>query len=278
MATLSFIFGVLSGLLGGFIVMFLVPFSALTGFRKAGVLYLVVGVGLLVLAYALGLGPALLLSLLTVNLLALFIYYRLSLPYTHLLPRDERVSVNGITTIEDAVQACQESKLLGWELVAYAQKLTATKFTYSRRNPRDSPSKAFERGRGYCQQQALALKEIYDGLGIVARPVYANRCQFPPPAEADSSLALVRGNRWLSAWFGAREHSFGHTWLRVRVGGEELDVCPGDPTNRPGSVHFEPLSEVKNLHLWLQPLTHLGSAMANLMLEKQVRWSRMHEA
>jgi hypothetical protein len=46
------------------------------------------------------------------------------------------------------------------------QNLAAKKFTYSRLNTWDTPSRAFERGIGYCEQQALALKKIYDKPGI----------------------------------------------------------------------------------------------------------------
>ena len=105
--------------------------------------------------------------------------YMLTLPLLRRLPRESRVSMDGITTIDDAVEACRRTHLQGWDLVAYAQNLTARKFTYSRLNTWDTPSSAFERGMGYCEQQALALKKIYDRLGIETRPVFAMRCKFP---------------------------------------------------------------------------------------------------
>jgi transglutaminase-like putative cysteine protease len=95
------------------------------------------------------------------------------------LPQRTHLTIDGVTTITDAVAACNRSGLTGWELVAYAQHLVARKFTYSRLNTWDSPTRAFERGRGYCEQQALALKAIYDALGIQTRPVFALRCAFP---------------------------------------------------------------------------------------------------
>src|SRR5690349_6247927 len=99
---------------------------------------------------------------------------------SHRSSTPDRTAVDGVTTLEDAVAACRDTGLRSWELVAYAQQLTARKVTYSRRTTWDSPARAFERGRGYCQQQALALKRIYDHLGVAARPVFATRCAFPP--------------------------------------------------------------------------------------------------
>ncbi len=267
----SVVLGVLCGLAGGLLVVFLSPFATITGFKTAGISYLVSGAVLLGIAYKLRLALALLLGMLMVALAAFVMFYLLTIPATRFLPQESRVSVDGVTTIEDAAAACRQSGLQGWDLVAYAQSLAAHKFTYCRRNPWDSPSRAFERGLGYCQQQALALNEIYGQLGIDSRPVYATHCRFPPPEDGGASLALVRRNRWLRAWFKGQENVFGHTWVRVRVGEQELDVCPGDPKNRPGVTHFEPLLRVKTLHPLLQPLTHLGSALANLMLEKQAR-------
>jgi Transglutaminase-like superfamily len=117
------------------------------------------------------------------------------------LPTPSRVAMDGITTILDAVAACRRSGRTGWELVAYAQQLVAHKFTYSRLNTWDTPARAFERGRGYCEQQALALKAIYDALGIQTRPVFAVRCAFPSKTEKDcdcgTSLAVYSTLRGL---------------------------------------------------------------------------------
>jgi hypothetical protein len=59
----------------------------------------------------------------------------------------------------------------------FLQHLAASKFTYSRLNTWDTPSRAFERGMGYCDQQAAALKHIYDRLGIASRPVVCHALQ-----------------------------------------------------------------------------------------------------
>jgi hypothetical protein len=63
--------------------------------------------------------------------------YLLTLPLLRRLPKQSRVSMDGITTIDDAVEACCRTQLQGWELVAYAQNLVARKFTYSRLNTWD---------------------------------------------------------------------------------------------------------------------------------------------
>jgi hypothetical protein len=184
------------------------------------------------------------------------VLYILTLPLLRRLPEEGRVALDGVLTIADAIAACRKSGLGGGELVAYAQKLAARKFTYSRLNPWDTPTRAFARGRGYCQQQALALKKIYDGLGIQARPVFATRCAFPAQTvDGMPSPARVSG----------------HTWLRVRVGGEERDVCPGSIENAPGVTQFEVLSRVRTLAPFMQPFTHLGSIIENIRRDAQAR-------
>ena len=177
------------------------------------------------------------------------VIYLLTIPLLRRLPKPGRVSMDGITTIDDAVEACRRTHLHGWDLVAYAQHLAARKFTYSRLNTWDTPSRAFERGMGYCEQQALALKHIYDRLGIESRGVLAFRCTFP--------AGVIDGIPWPGGVSG-------HAWLRVRIGDEELDVCPGSASNRPGVTHFEILSKVRMWHSWLRPFTHLGSSLENI--------------
>ena len=165
-------------------------------------------------------------------------------------PVEYQSQVDNVKTINDAVSACRSSGLSGWDLAAYAQNLTARKFTYSRRNPWDTPAEAFARGQGYCQQQALALKEIYSKLGIDCRVVYATRCRF----EAQ----MIDGQL-------SKEHVKGHAWLKVKIDGKELDVCPGSVTNIPGVVNFTVLSEVKTLSPMMQPITHIISVIGSTL-------------
>ena len=199
---------------------------------------------------------AALFSLVAVPVAGLVALFVLSIPAIRRLPKRGRTTIGDVTTLDQAAEACRRSGLRGWDLVAYAQHLTARKFAYSRRNPWDSPARAFERGLGYCQQQALALQRLYDALGIASRPVFARRCWFPP--------AVVHGIEE-PAGIG------GHAWLRVRLDGADLDVCPGDAGNRPGVVHFKVLSPVHELRPWLRPLTHLGSVAVNLWRDHMAR-------
>src|SRR5436305_1655226 len=114
------------------------------------------------------------------------------------LPEQSHVPLDGITTIDDAIEACRRIHLREWDLVAYAQHLAARKFTYSRLNTWDTPSRAFERGMGYCEQQALALKKIYGGLGIETRPVFAMRCLFPAKiVDGIPWQGKISGHAWL---------------------------------------------------------------------------------
>jgi hypothetical protein len=182
--------------------------------------------------------------------------YLLTIPLLRRLPKPGRASMDGVITIEDAVEACRRTKLQGWDLVAYAQNLAARKFTYSRLNTWDTPSRAFERGMGYCEQQALALKKIYDQLLIEAGPVFALRCKFP--------AKVVDGMPWPGGFSG-------HAWLRVRIGDEELDVCSDSVSNRPGVTHFEVLSKVRPWRPWLRPFTHLGSSIENIRRDMMAR-------
>jgi hypothetical protein len=183
-------------------------------------------------------------------------YAGLTLYSYRLLPAERRTTVDGVTTINDAVRACRESGKTGWDLVEYAQRLTARKFTYSRRNHWDRPARAFERGMGYCMQQAFALKLLYDRLGIEAWPVQSFRIR--------SSGGLVHG-------ITEPGRISGHAWLHVRVDGEVRDVCPGNEQNRPGELDFEILSPVHRFLWFSPPLWHLGCVPANVFRDVSAR-------
>ena len=188
----------------------------------------------------------LLTGLSTVGILSV---YLLTIPMLRRLPKQSHVTMDGITTIDDAVEACRRTQLKGWDLVAYAQNLAARKFTYSRLNTWDTPARAFERGMGYCEQQALALKMIYDKLGVETKPVFCMRCKFPGK--------VVDGAYWPGGISG-------HAWLRAKVGDEERDVCSGSANNTPGVTHFEVLAKVRTWYAWLRPFTHVGSSIENI--------------
>lgn len=180
------------------------------------------------------------------SMIALFVY---TVPGLRRLPKARQRSLDGVTTIDDAVRALQNSGKTGWELVAAAQALVHAKMEYSRRNGWDTAPGAFRRGMGYCQQQAMALLLILRMLGITARPVRALRCKFPP----------------------ARIHEYwdpggisGHMWLVVTIDDVEKDVCPGHPDNRPGKVHFEMLSRRTEYPPVMRVFGHIGSMILNV--------------
>lgn len=187
-----------------------------------------------------------------------FTVYLLTIPLLRRLPKQSRDSLDGVMTINDAVEACRRTHLQGWDLVAFAQNLAARKFTYSRLNTWDTPSRAFERGMGYCEQQALALKKIYDRLGIETRPVFTMRCEFPP-----KMIDGIPSPGGIS----------GHAWLRVRIGDEERDVCSGSVDNKPGVTHFEIRSKVLTWQPWMRPFTHVGSSIENIRRDMVARRS-----
>ena len=188
----------------------------------------------------------------------IFTVYLLTIPLLRRLPKQSRVSLDGVMTIDDAVEACRRTHLQGWDLVAFAQNLAARKFTYSCLNTWDTPSRAFERGMGYCEQQALALKKIYDRLGIETRPVFTMRCEFPP-----KMIDGIPSPGGIS----------GHAWLRVRIGDEERDVCSGSVDNKPGVTHFEIRSKVLTWQPWMRPFTHVGSSIENIRRDMVARRS-----
>jgi len=183
------------------------------------------------------------------SLVYLVFFLPFSVRSMRLLPAETRTSVDGVQTIDDAVSACLSSGLTGVDLVSYAQNLTSRKMRYSRRNPWDSWDRCFERGQGYCIQKGMALKRIYDRLGIESVPVQALRCSFP--AE------FVHGVREPASVSG-------HLWLRVNVGGAVYDVCPGSFSNRPGVGHFKILSPVRQVPAWTIPVLHVFSAAENV--------------
>jgi hypothetical protein len=156
------------------------------------------------------------------------------------LPHYRRSELDGVTTVDDAVEACRQSGLRGWDLVAFAQHLVYRKFTfYSTCNLWDTPARAFEHGMGYCTQYNLALKSILDRLGFRIQAVFSLKVQVADDTD----------------W------TMGHTWLRVALDGEVRDVCAGRADNRPGANHFVPLAPVWPGSPAILFLSHLGAIL-----------------
>jgi hypothetical protein len=181
-------------------------------------------------------------------ILFLLIFLPLSMRGNALLPPFAPKAVDGAVTIEDAVQACRERGGTELERIAYARSLCARKFEYSRRNPWDSPARCFERGYGYCVQQALALELICRGLGLDCWPVQAYVCAFP--------AGTVHGRP-------CPERKSGHMWLRVRSGDRIIDLCPDDAAGEIGELNFKPLSPVRRPPRALIAVLHVFSAAEN---------------
>lgn len=182
------------------------------------------------------------------TLLGIATLYFYTLPALRRLPKTKAQSLNGVTTLDDAVRYLESTGKTGWDLVAVAQKLVNAKMAYSRRNGWDTPARAFRRGQGYCHQQAMALLLILRRLDIEARPVHAFRCQFPPKHmhEYDDPGGIS-----------------GHVWLVVTIDGVEKAVCPGHPDNEPGKVHFKRLSPQREYGPTMRLLGQLGSVVVN---------------
>lgn len=191
--------------------------------------------------------------LISTGLLGITLLYLYTLPALRRLPKAKSCSRHGINTIDDAVRALRDSGKTDWALVSAAQQLVNAKMAYSRRNGWDTPARAFRRGMGYCQQQALALLLILRKLGIEARPVQALRCQFPP-----KQIHEYEDPGGIS----------GHVWLVVTIAGVEKDVCPGHPENEPGKVHFTPLSRRTNYGPCMQIFGHIGSMILNVQRDR----------
>ena len=105
-------------------------------------------------------------------------------------------------TLKEAIEVCEKSNLSGWELVEYAQCLVRSNMTYSYDNSFDMPFKAFEKGKGYCWQQAKSLQKILCVLGFNCCLVYAIRNKIP-----ETQFEGVK----------IKAHKSGHIWCRVNI-------------------------------------------------------------
>lgn len=161
-----------------------------------------------------------------------------ALPATLTLPPGLRPGIKGLTLPEAAKQLATTGET-GAALVEAARALVAERMQYCRRNSFDSPARAFQRGYGYCTQQAYALTDLLARLGIEAKAVYAFRNQLPDGTEG------------------------GHTWVRVRVDGAERDIDSLHYDAETGELTFTPLSSVKYHSPLFKWLTKWGEAAVN---------------
>lgn len=141
--------------------------------------------------------------------------------------------------IAQAANTLRESRLTGWSLIEAARKLVQERMAYSRRNSFDIASKAFERGYGYCQQQAYALADILTHLGFDARVVGAFRNRLP-----DGRVG-------------------GHAWVRVIFEDETRNIDTLFYDELIGNITFTPLSAVFDYTPAFRVLAGWGSISVN---------------
>ena len=161
-----------------------------------------------------------------------------AIPATLSLTRGRRQGLSPLT-IPQAAERLQSRGLSGWDLVEAARALVEERMHYSRRNSFDPASKAFERGYGYCQQQAFALAEILTRLGVQARVVHAFRNRFP-----DGGVG-------------------GHAWVEVALDGEARFIDSIFYNAESRSIDFTPLSKVWEYNLPFRLFSGWGSTAAN---------------
>lgn len=161
-----------------------------------------------------------------------------ALPATRSLPEGRRPGLKKLTLAGAASQLCATGQT-GSALAEAARALVADRMQYCRRNSFDSPARAFQRGYGYCTQQAYALVDLLARLGIEARPVYAFRNRFP-----DGTVG-------------------GHTWVRVTVGGAERDIDSLFYDTGTGQLTFTPLTSVHQHTPLFRVMTQWGEAAVN---------------
>ena len=158
--------------------------------------------------------------------------------------------------VKEAVEQCKQSGLNGFELIEYAQRLVCSNMKYSYSNSFDHPCKAFEKGYGYCWQQASVLNRILRKLGAESKLVYSTQNIFPEK--------LYNG-------VVVNEHISGHVWCKVRCEGEEGDVCTGNIDNRFGKVHFKPISKIRTWNVFVCFFSYWGSAVVNYKRFKDIK-------
>ncbi len=158
--------------------------------------------------------------------------------------------------IKEAIAQCKKSGLTGIELIEYAKRLVGSNMKYSYTNSFDFPLRAFQKGRGYCWQQASVLNNILRKLGFKSKLVYSTQ-NIIPEKQYDGVVV--------------KEHISGHVWCRVCFGGIEKDVCPGNMDNRFGKVHFKPVSKVKTWNAFVCFFSYWGSSAVNSKRFKELQ-------
>ena len=189
--------------------------------------------------------------------------YLSTVPLLRRLPRQNRVAMDGITTIADAVTACRQSHLQGWELVAYAHASSPENSPTPGSTPGILPTEPSSAAWAIASSKRLPSNTSMTNSASRPEAVFATRCAFPPK--------VVDGLPWPGGISG-------HAWLRVKIGNEERDVCSGSVDNTPGVTHFEVRSTVHPWQPWIRPFTHVGSSIANIRRDRVARHAAKQEA
>jgi hypothetical protein len=158
--------------------------------------------------------------------------------------------------IEEAIAHCKNTNLFGWELVEYVQKFIHVRMAYSYNNSFDMPYIALKKGKGYCWQQAVVLQKILNYLNFKCNLVYSIKNYIPEKQYEGITI---------------KEHESGHVWCKVIIDGIEKDVCPGNINNKPGKIHFTPLSPVKKWNSFIGFWSYWGSAFVNYRRLKSIK-------
>jgi transglutaminase-like putative cysteine protease len=161
-----------------------------------------------------------------------------ALPATFSLPRGRCPGVEELTLVE-AKRRLEAIGKTGTALVEAARALVADRMQYCRRNSFDSPARAFQRGYGYCTQQAYALADLLARLGFEAKVVHAFRNRFP-----DGKVS-------------------GHAWVRVTMDGEEQDIDSLFYDSETGQLTFTSLTKVLDHTPLFKAVTQWGEAALN---------------
>lgn len=142
-------------------------------------------------------------------------------------------------TIDEAAILLSSTGETGWELVESARAIVAERMAYSRRNSFDSPSRAFERGYGYCMQHAYALSYLLEDLGFENEVVQAFQNEFP-----DGQVTS-------------------HAWVSVKIDGEIRHIDSLFYDEQAGDLDFTPLSEITNIPTVFKYFTFWGGPAVN---------------
>ena len=136
----------------------------------------------------------------------------------------------------DAINSCISTKLTGWDMVKYVNRLVNKQMRYSVEIPFVSYKRAFCIGKGYCVQQAFCVREILRELGYNVHVVYCRKALFKDTGTVSR-----------------------HAWCRVCIDNKEKDVCTCNSDNYPGKTNFTPISKVKEYGGLIAVAGYLGS-------------------